>query len=165
MKKNEIHENEFIVVTEGGLESFEAHLHKIESDLAESTKHPHRLGDRNLLMLCYPHPNMENDDFDGFFASPDNVNRLSEGYYGCFAVDLTDYVNTPESRRLSELFEYMKERREITFVLFASDDESGAAVAFAESVKRRTGCKVSYATEKGIERKESSSFTDRAFGY
>ena len=81
---------------------------------------------------------MENDDFDGFFASPDNVNRLSEGYYGCFAVDLTDYVNTPESRRLSELFEYMKERREITFVLFASDDESGAAVAFAESVKRRT---------------------------
>lgn len=165
MKKNEMRDNEFIIVTEGGLRSFEAHLHEIESGLAETADRPHRLGEKNLLMLCFPHPGMENEEFSCFFASPDNINHLCGGYSGCFAVDLSDYVNHPESRRLSELLNYMRERKEITFVLFAADDGSSGIAKLSESMRIRSGCKVGFATENGIEWKCGPACACRAFGY
>lgn len=159
-------ENEFLVLAEGGLESFEAHLHEKEM-LFGSSLRGRREDQRNLLVLCYPGPRQESDDFNEFFSSPDNLNPFCNSFCGVFAVELTDYVNDPENPKLAELFGFMRERKEMSFILFAVDDGSGAAVRLAEKTSGRIGCKVALATERGLEWKDGreSRSKSKSFGY
>ncbi len=165
MSEKHIVEKEFIVLTEGGLGVFEAFLHEKEEKISGSFPVKGRSDQRNLLVLCYPGPKQENDDFNKFFSSPDNLNSFSNSYRGVFAVELTDYVNEPDNPRLSDLFAFMRERKEITFILFAVDDGSGSVARLSEKVSRRTDCRVVFATERGLECKNSHNGKTKSFGY
>jgi len=158
-------QNEFIILCEEGFEFFEAHLREKESMLSGPSIGRKRADQRNLLVLSYPGPKEENEDFNKFFSSPDNLNPFCNSYCGVFAVELTDYVDCPESPRLAELFGFIRDRKEMTFVLFAMEDGADGVSKLADRVSRKTGCKVASSTERGLEWKNRHESRNKTFGY
>lgn len=73
------------------------------------------------LMLAYPAPDASEEVFAMFFESPYVVADNHE-FDGCFAIDITDYINKTEDTHFFQLISYMYNNPEIVFLLFIRSD-------------------------------------------
>lgn len=65
---------------------------------------------KDVISLSYPDSRQNKEFFDEFFASPYRKGRLGARFSGCFAVELTDYVENPNDKHLSGLAAYIQDR-------------------------------------------------------
>jgi hypothetical protein len=141
--------NEFIILQRSGFEEFLNFINRKSKD---------------VIKLAYPDSKQNKEVFDEFFASPSRKGRLGARFAGCFAVELTDYVENPDDKHLSDLAAYIRENKEIAFVLFSATDGSGSAEKLAAQMDKLVGCRIGDMNSEGIVW-QTSRKQSRRFGY
>jgi hypothetical protein len=130
-------------------------------------KYAEKKGHNGAIILAYPDSNQKKEVFNEFYASPFRTGRLGNRFDGCFAVELTEYVENPESKCLYDLAAYIRENANMTFVLFAVTDGSDSVNRLASSMDRLIGCRIGVMNSDGIvwQTEESTKKPTKVFGY
>jgi len=140
---------DFIILQKSGFELFQ--------------KYTERKG-KEVISLAYPDSGQNKEAFDEFFASPCRKGRLGVRFTGCFAIELTDYVENPEDKHLSELAAYIRENPDMVFVLFSATDGSESVNRLASHMDKLIGCHIGEMDSEGVTWQTSTKQT-RSFGY
>lgn len=113
--------NELVVLPQDGEAGFEEYFqYKVRTVI--DAKHIFSPLAQNHLMLSYPAPDCsEPYAFPQFFESPYIVAR-NHDFEGCFAIDISAYINKQHDRHFSDLISYMRNNPATTFVLFMYSD-------------------------------------------
>ncbi|MCR4676575.1 MAG: hypothetical protein K5634_05035, partial [Sphaerochaetaceae bacterium] len=142
--------NEIVLVLSGNEEAFEEY----------SERHEGRDG---KLRLRYPDPSLKDDlAFIEFYESPFRIDRRKSTFNGCFFIDLSAYVEHEDSRRITDLENYVKENSSASYVLYAVVREAGQGMALTEKLRKDLCFPVLLL--KG-EKVKADSSPVRSFGY
>lgn len=126
-------QNEFIVMPDSGDVGLAEYINHKASLIADR-KHLTEPLEQNILMLEYPGPDTQNASlFSLFFDSP-NVVACRRVFEGCFAVDVTKYLQCPDHIQLLNLLAYMKSNPDTVFALFVYTNNLQLADSFYQKV-------------------------------
>ena len=85
------------------------------------------------LVLRYPDIKSPAEEFDWFYASEEIASGGGE-FVGCFAIDVTDYLNKPEHTRFLELLSYIQRRKNVHFLLMVFTEDGKIPDLFVETL-------------------------------
>jgi hypothetical protein len=110
-------QNELIILPMDGDSGFETYFdHK--SVAVKKVRKIFSPLEQNKLMLAYPKPESRDLSlFDRFFDSPSIVAR-NHDFEGCFAIDISAYINKETDDHFIELMSFVRNSPNIVFVLF-----------------------------------------------
>lgn len=159
--------NEFIILQKDCFDEFRSYVENKNTEMLCSGKGSSRGKKDKPIILCFPSPEAKKEDFDQFFISPLHKDPLDNGFSGCFAVELTEYLRSPKDKHLSDLALYMKENSNMYFILFTGTDGSKSVTDLANHMTEIAGCKVGEMDAEGIKWQKSlpDNKKPKTFGY
>lgn len=122
---NNLSTNELVVIPDEGDFGFGEYMTEKTSRII-SQKRLRTSIERNLLLLRYPAGENTEMEMRRFFISP-KICAEHGIFQGCFVVDITDYRNRMDSERFQNLLSYIRENREIHFILLLFEKDRSKA--------------------------------------
>ncbi len=109
--------NELVILPNDGDAGFEEYFYRKAAQVRE-VKHLFVREEQTALILKYPGPSEQRQEFNRFFDSPEVAAR-NQQFEGCFGIELTDYLRAVSDPKLEDLIRFITRNPPITYVLFA----------------------------------------------
>ncbi len=140
---------------------------RAKAKLIAERKELYSVSSKNVLMLEYPYPKttpystevVNKSDFDKFFESA-AVTADGDVFYGCFAIDISNYTDLFDSEYFEMLLDYIRNNQDAVYclVLYTPSNKSAANIT---SLVSKAGLFV----ETRFEQVEAEALAEYAAAY